>query len=141
MIGLIFGMMLSTGCVPMEPRFPIVVEVPIPFSISSMVSSVRAEVVASGVGGRASSDVDVDMVVDSSGRATARVTWWGERQKRRVPVGTYEVNVTSSMGRSSTCVTVARPVAAKSVDRVRPPQDPGVEVIVVGRSERRGGTR
>lgn len=134
-------MVLSTVCAPMEPRFPIVVEVPITFSISSLVPRVRAEVVASGVGGRASSDVDVDMVADSSGRATARVTWWGDGQKRRAPVGTYEVNVTSPMGRSSTCVTVARPVAVKSADRPSAPVSHDVEVIVIGRETIRGGKR
>lgn len=131
----------SAGCVVAEPRFPVVVEVPVTVWAPETLPSVRAEVVSIGTGGRVVSGADVDMVVDIAGRATATVTWRGGAWTRRVPVGTYEVVVMSASGRSATCVNVARPVAAKETDRVRPPQDPGVEVIIIGRSEQREGAR
>lgn len=141
MIGWLLGMMMSTGCVPVEPRFPMVVEVPVVVSTNEIPSSVRAELVMTGVEGRTWRDVDVAVAFDVEGRATARVTWWGDVPKRRIPVGSYDVVVTSSVGRSTTCVTVARPTTTKAADRLRPPEGSTVEVIVIGREGHRGGIR
>lgn len=130
----------SPRCLVTEPRFPIVVEVPVPFSTVSMGSDLRAEVTPIGVEGRSSTDVDV-VAFDVGGRATAKVTWWGDALRRRAPVGSYDVVVTSSAGRSAACVTVARPTTTKVADRIRPPEISTVEVIVIGRQGQPGGMK
>ena len=129
----------TTGCLAAEPRFPVIVEVPVVVSVGESPSNVRAELVMTGVEGRTWRDIDVVVAFDVDGRATARVTWWGDVPKRRIPVGSYDVVVTSSVGRSTTCVTVARPTTTKAADRLRPPEGSTVEVIVIGREGHRGG--
>lgn len=130
----------STSCLVKEPRFPIVVEVPVPFSPVSMGSDLRAEVTPIGVEGRSSTEVDV-VAFDVGGRATAKVTWWGDALRRRAPVGSYDVIVTSSAGRSAACVTVTRPTTTKVAERMRPPESSTVEVIVIGRQGQPGGMK
>ena len=131
-------MMLSTACVSAEPRFPIVVEVPVAMSMAGTYPNVQVEVVSVGTGARVSNGVDVNVTIDVDGSASAWVTWWGDGSRKRSPVGAYDVIVVTPNGRSTTCMTVERPKTAKAADRIRPPDGSSVEVIIIGRSEQRG---
>ena len=55
-------------------------------------STVRAEMVTIGAGELTSTEVDIAVSFGVDGRATARVTWWGDAPKRsRLRVRSYHI--------------------------------------------------
>lgn len=133
-----------SGCVSVSSRFPVVIEVPIPDSMKDIPSNPHVEMRSTGSGGDVLGGVGASTKVDQFGRTVATITWHGDAPARRAPTGTYDVVMTSPRGRMSTCVAVTRPITVKSVDRLRPPARPSVDVpsvdvIVIGRDMNRGG--
>lgn len=127
----------ATGCREIEPRFPVVVDVPVAPSESG--SSLTVEASSSADGRPLPVDIEVIRRVERAGRTIATISWGARSKVRRMSIGTYEIVVSSSSGRSSTCVTVTPPHTKKNVERPQDTEPESIEVISIGRQSQRGG--
>ncbi len=131
----------ATGCRRVGPRLPIIVEIDLPVSPQETISDLAVELSSADATLHRSPDLVVTEGVVNSDRLLATVTWGGSSSSRRIRPGTYEVVVMSSVGRATTCVTVARSSTAKRVGNVQSPIREEIEVISIGRGSEQGGWR
>lgn len=131
----------ATVCRRVEPRLPIVVEIDLPVSLRETISDLDVELRGVDTTVRRSPDLAVTEVIVNFDRMLATVTWGGGSSSRRIRPGTYDVVVTSSVGSSSSCVTVARSSTSKKVGNVPSPVREEIDVISIGRGNEQGGWR